>query len=215
MKRYHVKEAFFTLQGEGCFTGAPAVFVRFTGCNIWSGREQDRQRDAVSGGCALWCDTDFRGTDGARGGSYQADELAALAAELWPGGGTPMVVLTGGEPGLQIDPPIVDALHRSGFRIHVETNGTVPLPEGLDWLTVSPKPPSRPLPRVYDEVKVVLCGVYDPEQWRDLAPNLFLQPQWSSIPSVQKGNEQTCIEYIMTHPWWRLSLQTHKMVGLA
>ena len=212
---YAVKEMFYTLQGEGAHAGTPAVFVRFAGCNLWSGREEDRERDAAKGGCARWCDTDFRGTDGAHGGRYAAPDLARAAVGLWPApSGVKTAVLTGGEPTLQLDGALVDALHEAGFRVHVETNGTGAVPSGADWVTVSPKPPSAPRFQRYNEVKAVLCGVHNVEQWAHLAPLCYLQPLHSADERTRTENVQRCIRYVMEHPHWRLSLQTHKMVGL-
>lgn len=198
---YSVKEAFYSLQGEGRHAGTPAVFVRLSGCNIWSGRETDRVRDSAKGVCALWCDTDFRGTDGSNGGQYDAVSLAELAKSLGPD--APIVVLTGGEPSLQIDEQLVAALRSRGFRVHVETNGTRMLPP-VDWVTVSPKPPSVVLQQHYNEVKVVF-GI-DVERFASLAPEKFIQPC--------SGEYDKCIRYVMNHPWWRLSVQTHKVLGL-
>lgn len=212
---YAVKEMFYTLQGEGAHAGTPAVFVRFTGCNLWSGREEDRERDAAKGGCARWCDTDFRGTDGARGGRYTAPDLARAAVAIWPTpSGIKTVVLTGGEPTLQLDDSLVDALVAVGFRVHVETNGTGVVPRGVHWITVSPKPPSAPRLQRYDEAKVVLCGAHDVEQWTHLAPLCYLQPLYNADAAARTENLKRCISYVMAHPHWRLSLQTHKMVGL-
>jgi 7-carboxy-7-deazaguanine synthase (Cx14CxxC type) len=209
---YAIKEIFYTLQGEGAHTGTPAVFVRFAGCNLWSGREQDRERDAAKGGCARWCDTDFRGTDGALGGRYSALELARAVVALWPApSGVKTVVLTGGEPTLQLDAPLVAELSDAGFRVHVETNGTGRVPGGVYWVTVSPKPPSSPLLQHYDEVKAVFCESHSVEQWAHLAPLCYLQPLFG--PDSNE-NVKRCIQYVMKNPHWRLSLQTHKMVGL-
>ena len=134
-RTYKIKESFYTLQGEGAQTGRAAVFLRFTGCNLWSGREEDRH-DAV----CKFCDTDFIGTDGTNGGRYSLQECADLVAGLWPGGGQPYVVCTGGEPLLQLDGPLIAALQAKGFEVAVETNGTVPVPPSIDWVCVSPKP---------------------------------------------------------------------------
>lgn len=211
---YAIKEMFYTLQGEGAHAGTPAVFVRFVGCNLWSGREEDRGRDAAKGGCARWCDTDFRGTNGAHGGRYTAPELARAVVSLWPApSGVKTAILTGGEPTLQLDAELVDALHGVGFRVHVETNGTGIIPRAVDWVTVSPKPPSAPVPQRYDEVKAVLCGHHPVEQWTHLAPLRYLQPLWRG-EAAQSESVKECVQYVMKNPHWKLSLQTHKMIGL-
>jgi len=207
---YTVKEIFYTLQGEGAHAGTAAVFVRFAGCNLWSGREEDRSRDAAKGGCAQWCDTDFRGTDGPLGGRYGADDLAAAVERLWPKSIGRTVVLTGGEPALQVDWPLIDALHGHGFRVHMETNGTVPIASGVDWVTVSPKPPSTVLVQRYDEVKVVSDGSIDAAPWGGLAPIRFIQPRWTPDPAERRRIEARCVEWAKAHPTWRLSVQLHK-----
>lgn len=207
---YVVKEMFYTLQGEGAHTGTPAVFVRFTGCNLWSGREEHRERDTTKGTCARWCDTDFRG-----GAKYTAETLATAARAMWPRGWEldPVVVLTGGEPTLQVDDTLVAALHAVGFRIHMETNGTRPIARGVDWVTLSPKPPSAPLPQTYHEVKVVFDGP-DVEQWAKMARQRYLQPLWVENEQQRRENVERCIQYVMAHPHWSLSIQTHKLIGI-
>jgi len=209
---YVVKEVFYTIQGEGAHAGHPAVFVRFAGCNLWSGREEDRQRDAAKGVCALWCDTDFRGTDGENGGRYEAAELAAVAADI--GRNCGMVVLTGGEPSLQVDDALVLALSDRGFKVHVETNGTKALPPTVDWITLSPKPPAAAVPQRYDEVKVIFGGVGDVEQFAWLAPRAYLQPRWFEDPSKREASVRKCAEYVLHHPRWTMGVQLHKMMGL-
>lgn len=211
---YAVKEMFYTLQGEGAHSGTAAVFVRFAGCNLWSGREEDRARDAARGCCARWCDTDFRGTDGTNGGRYDAATLATTARALAPvSPHNTITILTGGEPSLQVDQPLVDALRAVGFIVHMETNGTQPIAADLDWVTVSPKPPAIPRLQRYSEVKAVLADA-DPEQWIDLAPVRFIQPLWSPIETVRRENEARAAQYVMDHPWWKLSVQTHKVLGI-
>lgn len=211
---YAVKELFYTLQGEGCHAGTSAVFIRFAGCNLWSGREQDRARDSSKGCCALWCDTDFRGTDGTLGGTYAAAGLADAALSLWPPGCDRRVaVLTGGEPSLQVDEDLVASLRARGFAVHVETNGTRRLPP-VDWVTLSPKPPAAVVDQDYSEVKLVFSPGQDPDLWVDAAPNLLLQPLWDVDPARWAENSRACVEYVMNHPYWRLSVQSHKVLGL-
>lgn len=173
---YRVKELFYTLQGEGRNAGRAAVFCRFSGCNLWSGRAEDR---AKGPSCSRWCDTDFRGTDGTAGGVYPtADGLAGVIRAAWPGGGRPLVVFTGGEPLLQLDEPLTAAVHAAGFEIAVETNGTLTPPPGVDWLTVSPKAGAPLAVRVGDELKLVYPQVgAEPERYEHLAfGHFYLQP---------------------------------------
>ena len=207
---YAVKEMFLTLQGEGVNAGRRAVFVRFAGCNLWSGREQDRA-NAV----CRFCDTDFVGTDGLGGGKFaDAAVLVAAVEGFW--GDDParrFVVLTGGEPMLQIDDAIVDALHAAGFRIAIESNGTLPVHPGIDWVCISPKAGSIVVQRSGDELKLVWpqpgTDIADVERW-DFA-NLLLQPL--DDPQAD-ANRDACVALVMERPQWRLSLQTHKMLGL-
>ncbi|MFZ4289800.1 7-carboxy-7-deazaguanine synthase [Variovorax sp. HJSM1_2] len=208
---YAVKEIFYTLQGEGANAGHPAVFCRFAGCNLWSGREEDRARAVCK-----FCDTDFVGTDGTAGGKFRtAEALAQKIAGFWPAHDQAhrLVVMTGGEPLLQIDTALIDAMHQLGFRIAVETNGTVLAPPGIDWLCVSPKGGSQWIQRQGQELKVVW-----PQAGLDLAEleaadfaNRYLQPMDNA---QQSANTQACIEQCMAHPVWRLSLQTHKITGI-
>jgi 7-carboxy-7-deazaguanine synthase (Cx14CxxC type) len=207
---YAVKEIFYTLQGEGANAGRAAVFCRFSGCNLWSGREEDRA-DAV----CRFCDTDFVGMDGTGGGRFaRAEALADAVARTWPGGGGPrFVVCTGGEPLLQLDPPLIDALHRVGFDIAVETNGTQPAPDGIDWLCVSPKAGAPLVQQRGDELKLVFPqrGA-EPERFESLAfGEFFLQPM--DGPDLE-ANTTAALEYCLQHPRWRLSLQTHKILGI-
>jgi len=206
---YAVKEMFFTLQGEGARTGRPAVFVRFAGCNLWSGREQDRAFAVCQ-----FCDTQFVGTDGDGGDKFEtAGALAAAAFSKWPGGGAPYVVCTGGEPLLQLDAALIEALHDCGFEIAIETNGTLAAPPGIDWICVSPKANAGFVQRHGDELKLVFpqAGA-DPERYAHLPfTNFFLQPM--DGPS-REANTRAAIAYCMQRPQWRLSLQTHKMLGL-
>ena len=206
---YSVKELFFTLQGEGARTGRPAVFVRFAGCNLWSGREQDRP-----GAVCKFCDTDFVGTDGDGGGKFEtADRLADAAFSCWPDGGAPYLVCTGGEPLLQLDACLIDALHARGFEVAIETNGTLPAPAGVDWICVSPKAGGDFVQRDGDELKLIFPQVgAEPERYEGLRfANFFLQPM--DGPS-REANTQAAIAYCMRRPQWRLSLQTHKLLGL-
>lgn len=211
---YSVKEIYFTLQGEGAQTGRPAVFLRFAGCNLWSGREPHRA-DAV----CRFCDTDFVGTDGPGGGRFPtADALAAAVASAWPTerGGTRYVVCTGGEPLLQLDGAAIDALHAAGFEIGVETNGTLVAPQGIDWLCVSPKADAPLVQRSGDELKLVY-----PQDEEDAQPerfealdfaHFFLQPL---DDANREQNTRAAVHYCLGHPQWRLSLQTHKVLGIA
>ena len=208
---YQVKEMFYTLQGEGARTGRPAVFLRFTGCNLWTGREHDRQRAICQ-----FCDTDFVGTDGDGGGNfYTAKALASAVSSLWPviSPGAPYVVCTGGEPLLQMDAPLIEALHAFGFEIAVETNGTLAAPAGLDWICVSPKANAELVLRQGSELKLVYpqAGV-DPQTYAALPfAHFYLQPMDGAARVV---NTQLAVDYCLSHPQWRLSLQTHKLLGI-
>lgn len=207
---YAVKEIFLTLQGEGAHAGRASVFCRFAGCNLWSGREQDR-----AGAVCQFCDTDFVGTDGTLGGRYAtAEELARTIAAQWQGADDQRyVVLTGGEPLLQVDGPLVDALHAAGFEIGVETNGTMMPPDGLDWICVSPKGGSDLVLRQGHELKLVYPQALAlPETFEALAFERFsLQPM--DGPDVAE-NTVRAIDYCLRHPQWRLSVQTHKTLGI-
>lgn len=207
---YAVKEIFYTLQGEGANAGSAAVFCRFAGCNLWSGREQDR-----AAATCRFCDTDFIGTDGAGGGKFAtARDLAAAVLEAWTGGASNrLVVLTGGEPALQVDATLVHALHDEGFRIAIETNGTLPLPEGLDWICVSPKAGTTVVQTRGDELKLVYP---QPDLMPDSVKTFsfahrFLQPM--DGPD-QERNTEAAVRFCKSHPEWRLSLQTHKLIGI-
>lgn len=206
---YSVKEMFYTLQGEGARAGRPSVFMRFAGCNLWTGREQDRA-DAI----CQFCDTQFVGVDGDGGGKFEsAEALANAAAKLWPGGGAPYVVCTGGEPLLQIDAPLIDALHTRGFEIAVETNGTIAAPAGIDWVCVSPKANAELVQQSGDELKLVYPQESgDPARYAGLAfKHFYLQPMDSP---KRDANTQAAIAYCLAHPQWRLSVQTHKVLGI-
>lgn len=207
---YAVKEMFLTLQGEGVNAGRRAVFVRFAGCNLWSGREQDRATAVCR-----FCDTEFVGTDGLGGGKFaDAQALAAAVAGFWGEGSQDrFVVLTGGEPMLQIDDALVEALHDAGFRIAIETNGTLPVHPGIDWVCVSPKAGSVVVQRSGDELKLVWpqagTDIAEVESW-DFA-NRLLQPMDDARGAA---NIEAAIAVVMDRPQWRLSLQTHKLLGL-
>jgi len=207
---YTVKEIYYTLQGEGANTGRPAVFLRFAGCNLWTGREEDRA-DAV----CTFCDTDFVGTDGPGGGKFAtAEDLATAVAAAWPDGDPArLVVCTGGEPLLQLDVSLVDALHAAGFAIAVETNGTQQAPPGLDWVTVSPKAEAALVLTSGDELKLVYPqDDARPERFAELAfRHFFLQPM--DGPDRER-NTALAVAYCLAHPQWRLSLQTHKLLGI-
>jgi 7-carboxy-7-deazaguanine synthase (Cx14CxxC type) len=207
---YAVKEIFLTLQGEGAHAGRAAVFCRFSGCNLWSGREQDR----ASASCQF-CDTDFVGTDGTLGGRYDSAEALAeaIAAQWAEAAGNRYTVLTGGEPLLQVDAPLVQALRARGFEIGVETNGTIDPPEGMDWICVSPKAGAELVVQRGNELKLVYPQAdAAPEAFVDLAFERFsLQPM--DGPDVVE-NTARAIEYCLRHPQWRLSLQTHKTLGI-
>jgi 7-carboxy-7-deazaguanine synthase len=206
---YAVKEIFLTLQGEGAQTGRPAVFCRFAGCNLWSGLEEDRARAVCK-----FCDTDFVGTDGTKGGKYTADELAKAIEQEWGDDRHHrFVVLTGGEPLLQVDEALIAALHGVGFEIAVETNGTVEPPEGLDWVCVSPKAGAEMVVQTGNELKLVFPQPgAAPEDFADLAFEHFsLQPM--DGPDVG-DNTARAVAYCIAHPQWRLSLQTHKALGI-
>lgn len=209
---YTVKEIFYTLQGEGGQAGRAAVFCRFAGCNLWSGREEDRSKAVCQ-----FCDTDFIGTDGPGGGKFAtAQDLAQAVLNQWPQapGGKPLVVCTGGEPLLQLDQALVDALHAVGFEIAVETNGTQAAPEGLDWICVSPKADAELVLTRGTELKLVFPqALARPERFAQLDfKHFFLQPMDGLLA---KQNLQATVAYCMAHPQWRLSIQTHKVVGIA
>jgi 7-carboxy-7-deazaguanine synthase (Cx14CxxC type) len=208
---YSIKEIFYTLQGEGAHAGRPAVFCRFAGCNLWTGRESDRATAVCQ-----FCDTDFVGTDGERGGKFAAPEaLAELINSLWPQTypASKYVVFTGGEPLLQLDPALIAAMHAVGFEIAIETNGTLPVPEGVDWICVSPKMGSTLVVRKGNEIKVVI-----PQKDQDLSAyegldfdNFFVQPMDGPLAAF---NTTLAIETCKRNPKWNLSLQTHKLLNI-
>jgi 7-carboxy-7-deazaguanine synthase len=208
---YSIKEIFYTLQGEGAHAGRPAVFCRFSGCNLWTGRESDR----ASAVCQF-CDTDFVGTDGEGGGKFKTpEELAATINALWPASypASKYVVFTGGEPLLQLDKPLIDAMHAAGFTIAIETNGTLPVPQGVDWICVSPKMGSTLVVTKGSEIKVVI-----PQTGQDLAAyehldfeNFFVQAMDGPLAEF---NTKLAIETCKRNPKWKLSLQTHKLLQI-
>lgn len=208
---YAVKEIFYTLQGEGRNAGRASVFCRFAGCNLWTGREADRERAVCR-----FCDTDFVGTDGLGGGRFpDAAALAQRIADTWEGEpvARPLAVLTGGEPLLQLDDALIDALHAHGFEIAVETNGTLPAPAGVDWICVSPKSGAPLVQTRGHELKLVYPQVgAEPERFAALDfDSLLLQPM--DGPDRER-NTEAALRYCLAHPRWRLTLQTHKMLGI-
>ncbi|MBA3496155.1 MAG: 7-carboxy-7-deazaguanine synthase [Gemmatimonadota bacterium] len=209
---YAVKEIFYTLQGEGANAGRPAVFCRFAGCNLWTGREADR-----AAAVCQFCDTDFVGTDGPGGGKFASPQaLAAAVSAAWPAGdplARPLVVCTGGEPLLQLDPPLLESLRAAGFEVAVETNGTLAPPPGIDWLCVSPKAGAALVVNAGDELKLVYPQAdAPPERFQSLAfRQFFLQPMDGP---AREANTQAALHYCLAHPRWRLSLQTHKLLGI-
>lgn len=208
---YAVKEVCYTLQGEGGQSGRAAVFCRFAGCNLWSGREADRA-EAV----CRFCDTDFVGTDGLGGGKFDTPQaLAAHVAQHWPMGqpGKPLVVCTGGEPLLQLDEPLIEAFHVLGFEVAVETNGTQPAPAGLDWVCVSPKAGAEVLLTRGHELKLVFPQPDAmPERFAALDFSLFFLQPMDGLE--QRRNTRLAVDYCLAHPQWRLSVQTHKTLGI-
>lgn len=209
---YSVKEIYYTLQGEGGQAGRAAVFCRFAGCNLWTGREEDRAKAVCQ-----FCDTDFVGTNGPGGGKFDTPaSLASAVARQWPHGqrGRPLVVCTGGEPLLQLDERLIDALHAAHFEVAVETNGTQPAPKGLDWICVSPKANAEVVLTRGSELKLVFPqAAAMPERFVDLDfQHFFLQP----MDGLEgKRNTKLAVEYCLAHPQWRLSVQTHKVIGIA
>lgn len=219
---YKVKEIFYTLQGEGAQAGRPAVFCRFSGCNLWSGREEDRAKAICQ-----FCDTDFWGMDGENGGKYTAEELADKVISLWPGEGKsekrkvnngdlpgkPYVVCTGGEPLLQLDEELIEAFHLRGLEVAVETNGTVAAPKGIDWICMSPKANTDLLILEGNELKLVYPQLNaEPERYQHLNfEHFYLQPMDGVLG---QQNTKLTLEYCLNNPQWKLSLQTHKLLGI-
>ena len=211
---YSVKEIYYTLQGESTHTGRPAVFLRFAGCNLWSGREQHRDQSICR-----FCDTEFVGIDGPGGGKFDSpDALATAVSDHWgasQGGAKPYVVCTGGEPLLQLDIAVIDALHDAGFEVGVESNGTIPAPDGIDWLCISPKGSAKLVQLTGDELKLVFPQIEktaQPSEFEDLAfQHFYLQPMDCSS---RDENTLRAIDYCKQNPRWKLSLQTHKYLGI-
>jgi 7-carboxy-7-deazaguanine synthase (Cx14CxxC type) len=208
---YSVKEIYYTLQGEGAQVGRAAVFLRFAGCNLWSGLERDRARAICQ-----FCDTDFVGTNGINGGKFLlAEELARMAFGLWPQAarGRPYIVCTGGEPLLQLDAQLVSALHACGFEIGIETNGTLLPPPRIDWICVSPKAGAEQVLRQGDEIKLIYpqAGAEPARYAGQDFKHFFLQPM---DDASREANTADAADYCLAHPQWRLSLQTHKLIGL-
>jgi len=220
---YRVKEMFYSLQGEGAQTGRASVFCRFTKCNLWTGREKDRANAVCN-----FCDTDFIGTDGQNGGEFNsAEDLADAVSQLWAGEDSanskikPYVIFTGGEPLLQLDEPLISAMHQLGFEVGVESNGTRPAPEGLDWLCISPKADAEVVITQCDEVKLVYPqALAPPERFKDIeASYYFLSPMADHAvitgrDELKQSNMRLATDYCLKHPQWRLTLQMHKILGI-
>lgn len=209
---YKIKELFYSLQGEGAQAGRPAIFCRFTGCNLWSGREEDRHKAICN-----FCDTDFVGTDGNYGGRYEAAELADQVISMWPDphSGKPLVICTGGEPLLQLDEKLIHEFHERNIEVAVETNGTIIPPKGIDWLCVSPKANTELLIKEGDELKLVYPQS-EPEAQPERFENLdfskfFLQPM--DGPNLKENTKKT-LKYCLEHPLWSMSIQVHKILGI-
>ena len=207
---YFIKEIYYTIQGEGFYTGRPAIFIRFTGCNLWTGLEKDRE-DAI----CYWCDTNFIGTNGLNGGKYSLEEVKKIIKGLWPEdlAENPYVVCTGGEPLLQMDDKFIRMVHETGFEIGVETNGTILPPADIDWICVSPKANTDLLLIKGDELKIVFPqdGIKPKVHEGHDFDHFFLQPM--DGPDL-KSNTQKAKEFIALHPQWKLSIQTHKILGI-
>ena len=207
---YRIKEIYYTLQGEGFHTGRPSIFIRFSGCNLWTGLEKDR----TTATC-YWCDTDFVGTDGINGGKYTSKEIKNIILKLWPKNqkSKPYVVCTGGEPLLQMDDDLIFSIHDAGFEIGIETNGTVSPPKNIDWVCVSPKAKTDIVITKGNELKIVYpqCGI-NPRMYEDLDfEHFFIQPMDGKD---QKEAIKKSEKFVMKHPLWKLSLQTHKIMGI-
>ena len=226
-RTYRIKEIFYTLQGEGAQTGRPSVFCRFSKCNLWNGRESGRKAATCN-----FCDTDFIGTDGQNGGVYTARELTRILSELWPSDassgqktGAPYIVCTGGEPLLQLDEALIEVFHQQGFEVAIETNGTLPVPKGVDWVCLSPKGASNIVVTACDELKLVYPQMEAlPERFVHIdATHRYLQPMdttalvTSGLIASEANTASTLretLDYCLQNPQWKLSLQTHKWLGI-
>ena len=208
--KYSVKEIYYTLQGEGYHTGRPAVFIRFSGCNLWTGHEKDR-----SGAICDWCDTDFVGTNGINGGKFSVKEIINIINSQWKGNvlSEPYVVCTGGEPLLQMDEALIKAIHKAGFEIGLETNGTMIPPDGIDWVCVSPKANADLILKNGNELKVVYpqCGMNPRVHEKLKFDHFYIQPM-DGINQTE--NIKRSEKFVLNHPKWKLSLQTHKILGI-
>jgi|TARA_B110000902_G_scaffold258320_1_gene327893 7-carboxy-7-deazaguanine synthase len=207
---YSVKEIYYTLQGEGFYTGRPSVFLRFTGCNLWSGKEKDRKKAICD-----WCDTNFIGNDGINGGKYLGSEIVKIIKTLWPKKeqSKPYIVFTGGEPLIQLDNELIERVHKAGFEIGVETNGTMTPPSGIDWICVSPKARSNFILKKGNELKVVFPQYeFNPLDHENLEfEHFFIQPMDGLN---QKENIRKSEDFVLKYPRWKLSIQTHKILGI-
>lgn len=206
---YKIKEIYYTIQGEGFHTGRPAVFCRFAGCNLWTGREEDRDKAICK-----FCDTNFWGTDGINGGKYELDDLVKIIKSLWPASYDEIfVVCTGGEPALQIDDAFISGLHLAGMKVAIESNGTIALPDGIDWICISPKADTEIIVTKGDELKLVYPqNENKPEDYLSLDfTHFYLQPL---DDLYQVKNTELSIKYCLNNPIWKLSMQTHKVLGI-
>ena len=204
---YKVKEIYYTIQGEGFNLGRPAVFCRFSNCNLWSGREEDRDKAICK-----FCDTDFVGTDGENGGEFSAEELSKKINSIWPNDNNKFLVFTGGEPLLQIDEKLISNIKKHGFEIAVETNGTVNAPVSIDWLTVSPKEGSKFIQKSGQELKVVYPQGFDLKELENYDfQHFYLSPMITSDHSLNKNNIEACVEYCLANPKWKMTYQCHKI----
>lgn len=207
---YKVKEIYYTLQGEGAHAGRPAIFCRFSGCNLWTGREEDRAKAVCQ-----FCDTDFWGMDGENGGKYSAQELVSQCKMLWPGNSAipPYIVCTGGEPALQLDIELIDEFHKNGCLVAVETNGTIPLPDGIDWICMSPKANTEIVLQSVNEIKIVFPqqGIHPADFDSFKTEHYYIQPMDNAL---RESNTSLCVQFCLENPKWNLSVQTHKYINI-